>query len=95
MSIERKGKRVPVYGYVRAQAGKNLKKQIAALAELAARENIVADTGDAAGFASQKEKLRAGDLLVVGSLDQLGCSYESILREWEQIPRGSVRTSRC
>ena len=95
MSIERKGKRVPVYGYVRAQAGKNLKKQIAALAELAARENIVADTGDAAGFASLKEKLRAGDLLVVGSLDQLGCSYESILREWEQIPRGSVRTSRC
>lgn len=88
MSNERKGKRVPVYGYARAQAGKNLKKQIAALAELAARENIVADAGDTSGFASLKEKLRAGDLLVVGSLDQLGGSYESILREWEQIAEG-------
>ena len=85
VSIERKGKRVPVYGYARVQAGKNLKKQIAALAGLAARENIVADTGDTSGFASLKEKLRAGDLLVVGSLDQLGGSYEAVLQAWKQV----------
>ena len=76
---------MPVYGYARAQAGKSLKKQIMALSERVERENIVTDAGDTAGFASLKEKLQAGDLLVVKSLDQLGNNYESILREWTQI----------
>ena len=76
---------MPVYGYARAQAGKSLKKQIMALSERVERGNIVTDAGDTAGFASLKEKLQAGDLLVVKSLDQLGNNYESILREWTQI----------
>lgn len=76
---------MPVYGYARAQAGKSLKRQVMALSERVERENIVTDAGDTAGLAALKEKLRAGDLLVVKSLDQLGNNYEVILREWRQI----------
>lgn len=84
-SNKRKGKGVPVYGYARAQAGKSLKRQVMALSERVERENIVTDAGDTAGLAALKEKLQAGDLLVVKSLDQLGNNYEVILREWRQI----------
>ena len=76
---------MPVYGYARAQAGKSLKRQVMALSERVERENIVTDAGDTAGLAALKEKLQAGDLLVVKSLDQLGNNYEVILREWRQI----------
>ena len=79
---------MPVYGYARAQAGKSLKRQVMALSERVERENIVTDAGDTAGLAALKEKLQAGDLLVVKSLDQLGNNYEVILREWRQIAEG-------
>lgn len=76
------------YGYVRAQTGQNLKKQIAILAERVGKENVVADEGGNTNFRALKEKLRPGDLLVIKTLDKLGSNYEGILREWTQITEG-------
>ena len=74
-----------VYGYVRAQAGQNIKRQIRALTAIINREDVFIDRGESAAYAELKERLQAGDLLIVKSLDQLGNNYEGILREWEHL----------
>ena len=85
---KRKEKVVSVYGYARISAGKGLKIQVKALSEAVKEENIVTDAAGTNAFCALLGRLQAGDLLVVPSLEALGGSYESILREWEQIAEG-------
>ena len=76
------------YGYVRAQTGQNLKRQISEVAARVERENIVVDEDRTTQYQALKEKLRPGDLLVIKSLDRLGSSFEGILREWTLLTEG-------
>ena len=74
-----------VYGYARGSAGKSLKVQVKALSEAVKEENIVTDAAGANAFCALLERLQAGDLLVVPSLEALGGSYEAVLQAWRQV----------
>lgn len=76
------------YGYVRAQTGQSLIRQISEVAARVEKENIVVDEEQTTQYQALKEKLRPGDLLVIQSLDKLGSNYECILREWTQLTEG-------
>ena len=74
-----------VYGYARSSAGKGLKVQVKALSEAVKEENIVTDAAGTNAFCALLERLQAGDLLVVPSLEALGGSYEAVLQAWKQV----------
>lgn len=82
------------YGYARVSTREqNLDRQLDALREFgAAREDIFADKASGKDFErpqwiAMKEALRAGDVLVVKSIDRFGRSYEEIIEQWRDITK--------
>ena len=83
-----------VYGYARVSTTEqNLDRQLIALrAAGVSAENIFADKKSGKDFNRPAwkrlvRKLRAGDLLVVKSIDRFGRSYDEIIAEWERLSR--------
>lgn len=83
-----------VYGYARVFAkDQNLDRQlIALLSFLVERKCIFADKASGKDFKRPAyrrlvSKLVPGDVLVIKSIDRLGCNYDEILDEWRFITR--------
>ena len=83
-----------MYGYARVStAEQNLDRQLIALrAAGVSEENIFADKKSGKDFNRPAwkrlvRKLRAGDLLVVKSIDRFGRNYDEIIAEWEWLSR--------
>ena len=85
--------REPVtWGYARVSAkDQNLARQIDALTAFPVEpERIVCDKAsgrdfERAGYQRLLRRLRAGDVLVVMSIDRLGRNYDEILAEWRRL----------
>ena len=82
------------YGYIRVSTKEqNIDRQILALEEYhIPRKNIYCDWQSGKDFdrqAYQKlmKKLKAGDLLIIKSIDRLGRNYEEILEQWRKITK--------
>ena len=82
------------YGYARVSTREqNLDRQLDALAGFGVgREDIFADRASGRDFERpewlrMKEALRAGDVLVVKSIDRFGRSYEEIIEQWREITK--------
>ena len=80
------------YGYIRvSSAGQNVARQVDALHDAGISDNqIYTDKLSGKNFNRPAwkrlvKKLKAGDLLVVQSLDRLGRNYEDILEQWRLI----------
>ncbi len=80
------------YGYARVSASdQNLGRQIEEFLKLGIEENnIFSDKKSGKNFDRKEytrliKRLRAGDLLVVKSIDRLGRNYEAIIDEWKKI----------
>ena len=78
-----------VYGYARVSSKEqNLDRQLEALAAFGvAAENVFADKASGKDFERQawkalRQRLLAGDVLVVKSIDRLGRDYDEILEQW-------------
>ena len=83
-----------LFGYARVSTNEqNLDRQLIALAEFGVpAADVFADKASGADFARPKyselkRKLRAGDVLVVKSIDRLGRNYDEILDEWRDITK--------
>lgn len=83
-----------VYGYARVSTTEqNLDRQLIALrAAGVSAENIFADKKSGKDFNRPAwkrlvRKLRAGDLLVVKSIDRFGRCYDEIIAEWDWLSR--------
>ncbi len=81
-----------VYGYMRVSSvEQNEARQLIALEKWGVeRKNIYCDKLSGKNFMRPqyqklRKKLRAGDVLVVESIDRLGRSYEDIQEEWRHI----------
>ncbi len=82
------------YGYARVSTREqNLDRQLDALVGFGVgREGIFADRASGKDFERpewlrMKEALRAGDVLVVKSIDRFGRSYEEIIEQWREITK--------
>ena len=82
------------YGYARVSSkDKSLARQIAALRDFGVGEGkIYSDKQSGKDFeraAYQKlmRKLKAGDVLVIKSIDRLGRNYEEILEQWRMMTK--------
>ena len=82
------------YGYARVSTREqNLDRQLDALAGFGVgREDIFADRASGRDFERpewlrMKGTLRAGDVLVVKSIDRFGRSYEEIIEQWREITK--------
>ncbi len=82
------------YGYARVSTREqNLDRQLDALVGFGVRsEDIFADRASGKDFERpewlrMKEALRAGDVLVVKSIDRFGRSYEEIIEQWREITK--------
>lgn len=80
------------YGYIRVSTKEqNLDRQKVAMMEYGVpSENIMQDQLSGKDFNRPqykrlKRKLRAGDLLVIKSIDRLGRDYNEIIEEWRKI----------
>lgn len=80
------------YAYARVSArDQNLGRQIAAFLEFGVEKiRIFSDKKSGKDFERKEykkliKKLKAGDLLVVKSIDRLGRSYDCIIKEWAHI----------
>lgn len=87
-----------VFGYARVSSkGQNLDRQIVELRGFGVPEkNIFCDkesgkSFDRTSYLRLRKKLKAGDLVVVKSIDRLGRDYSMILEEWAYI----TRTAKC
>lgn len=83
-----------MYGYARVSTGEqHLDRQLDALSAFGVeRERVYADKASGKDFERPAYRalvgvLRAGDVLVIKSIDRLGRSYEEILDEWRIITR--------
>ena len=83
-----------VYGYARVSTTEqNLDRQVIALrAAGVSKENIFADKKSGKDFNRPAwkrlvRKLRAGDLLVVKSIDRFGRCYDEIIAKWDWLSR--------
>lgn len=83
-----------VYGYVRVSAkDQNEARQVNAMDEYGVKqENIVVEKESGKDINRPKYRLllnslRAGDILVVKSIDRLGRNYEEIIAQWRQITK--------
>ena len=83
-----------VYGYARvSSADQNLDRQLVALREAGVSdENIFADKRSGRDFNRPAwkrlvRKLRAGDLLIVKSIDRFGRCYDEIIAKWDWLSR--------
>ena len=77
------------YGYIRVSStGQNIARQVDALHEAGVEDNqIFIDMASGKDFDRPAwkrlvRKLKAGDMIVVQSLDRLGRNYEDILEQW-------------
>lgn len=82
------------YGYARvSSADQNLARQIDALLAFGVEPRFIfADKASGKDFCRPSyrrltQRLRAGDTLVVKSIDRLGRSYEDIIDEWRRITK--------
>ncbi len=80
------------YAYARVSArDQNLARQLDAFTEYGIeRKNIFADKKSGKDFERKEykkllKKLKAGDLLVIKSIDRLGRNYDQIISEWAKI----------
>ena len=83
-----------VFGYARVSSREqNLDRQLDALAEFGLeRGQIFSDKASGKDFNRPQWKrlmrrLRAGDVLVVKSIDRLGRNYDEIIEEWRRITK--------
>ena len=83
-----------IYGYVRVSTREqNEGRQIIAMKEFGvAAEHIVLDKQsgkdfDRPGYRRLMRKLKAGDTLVIKSIDRLGRNYEEILEQWRLLTK--------
>ena len=83
-----------IYGYVRVSTREqNEGRQIIAMKEFGvAEEHIVLDKQsgkdfDRPGYRRLMRKLKAGDTLVIKSIDRLGRNYEEILEQWRLLTK--------
>ena len=83
-----------VYGYVRISSrDQNEARQMAAMREAGVSDrDIYLDKRSGADFERQGyrqllRRLRAGDTLIVKSIDRLGRNYDEILEQWRIITR--------
>ncbi len=83
-----------MYGYIRVStAEQNEARQYLELVKLGIKEeNVFIDKFSGKDFNRPeyqrlRQKLRAGDLMVVKSIDRLGRNYAGILEEWRYITR--------
>ena len=83
-----------LYGYARVSTREqNLDRQLVALEEFGVeRANIFADKASGRDFerpewTRMKAALKAGDVLVVKSIDRFGRSYEEIIEQWRDITK--------
>ncbi|MCC8104940.1 MAG: recombinase family protein [Clostridiales bacterium] len=84
-----------VYGYVRVSSQtQNLDRQLIAMREYGVpEENIFSDWGfsgkdfNRPAYKEMIAKLKAGDTLVIKSVDRLGRNYDEIIDEWRLITR--------
>lgn len=81
-----------VYGYMRVSStDQNMERQRVELLQWGVREkNLFADKLSGKDFARPnyqrlRKKLRAGDVLVVKSIDRLGRNYEEVQAEWRHL----------
>ena len=81
-----------VYAYARVSArDQNLERQLSAFYDFGVIEsNIYSDKKSGKDFERKAykrlfKKLRAGDLLVIKSIDRLGRNYDAIIAEWNLI----------
>ena len=91
-----------VYGYVRISSrDQNEARQMAAMREAGVSDrDIYLDKRSGADFERQGyrqllRRLRAGDTLIVKSIDRLGRNYDEILEQWRIITWKSARPSLC
>lgn len=82
------------YGYVRVSTREqNEDRQLIAMAEFGvAAEHIILDKQsgkdfDRPGYRRLVRKLKAGDTLVIKSIDRLGRDYEEILEQWRLLTK--------
>ena len=90
-----------VYGYVRISSrDQNEARQMAAMREAGVSDrDIYLDKRSGADFERQGyrqllRRLRAGDTLIVKSIDRLGRNYDEILEQWDHYA-GKVRVHPC
>lgn len=81
-----------IYGYARVSArDQNLDRQLKSFADFGVSGNrIYADKKSGKDFERKNyskllKRLRAGDLLVIKSIDRLGRNYNAIISEWSKI----------
>ncbi len=82
------------YGYVRVSTkGQNEDRQIIALREFGVKhDRIILDKQsgkdfERPGYQQLVRKLKAGDTLVIKSIDRLGRNYDEILEQWRLLTR--------
>lgn len=82
------------YGYVRVSTkDQNLDRQISAMQEFGiSDQNIVLDKQsgknfDRPGYQQLVTKLKAGDTLIIKSIDRLGRNYDEILEQWRTLTK--------
>lgn len=87
-----------IYGYARVSSkGQNLDRQLAELRDFGIEEkNIFCDKESGKDFERVnylrlKKRLRAGDAVIVKSIDRLGRNYTMILEEWAFL----TKTAKC
>lgn len=80
------------YAYARVSAkDQNLARQLSAFAEFGIDRNLVfcdkksGKDFDRSAYRALLKKLKAGDLLVIQSIDRLGRNYDQIIAEWSRI----------
>ena len=81
-----------IFGYVRvSSADQNLDRQLDALGRFPVQlGQIYADKASGKNFRRPQyqrllRRLREGDVLVIKSIDRLGCDYREVLDEWRRI----------
>lgn len=82
------------YGYVRVSTKEqNEDRQIIAMREFGVKDNnVILDKQsgkdfDRPGYRQLTQKLKAGDTLVIKSIDRLGRSYDEILEQWRLLTK--------
>lgn len=88
------GDRMKVYAYVRVSTKEqNIDHQIAALEPYEVPKNHIycdyqsGKDFDRPAYKKLMRRLKAGDLLIIKSIDRLGRNYEDILTQWQHITK--------
>lgn len=88
------GDRMKVYAYVRVSTKEqNIDRQIAALEPYEVPKNHIycdyqsGKDFDRPAYKKLMRRLKAGDLLIIKSIDRLGRNYEDILTQWQHITK--------